>query len=66
MSTTQHTIINIKSSLIMPNIIMAAAIGFFLESQERIRNSRGKRVIDVRATEVLLWFLTIIGIRVVH
>ena len=50
----------------MPNIIMAAAIGFFLESQERIRNSRGKRVIDVRATEVLLWFLTIIGIRVVH
>ena len=41
---TQHTVINIKiSQLIIPNIIMSAAImEFFLGTQERIRNSRGK------------------------
>ena len=27
---------------------------FFLGTQERVRNSRGKRAISVRATEVLL------------
>ena len=30
-------------------------MGFFLETQERVRNSRGKRAIRVRATEVLLY-----------
>ena len=30
---------------------------FFLETQERVRNSRGKRAISIRATEVLLYKL---------
>ena len=30
------------------------AKGFFLRTQEQVRNSRGKRAISVRATEVLL------------
>ena len=29
---------------------------FFLGTQERVRSSRGKRAISVRATEVLLYF----------
>ena len=32
-------------------------MGFFLGTQERVRNSRGKRAISVRATEVLLYWL---------
>ena len=41
---------------------MPAAMGvfylffFLLESKERVRKSRGKQVISVRATEVLLYF----------
>ena len=31
-----------------------AAKGFFLGTKERVRNSRGKRAISVRAIEVLL------------
>ena len=31
-------------------------MGFFLGTQERVRNSRGKRVISIRAIEVLLYF----------
>ena len=34
----------------------------FLGSQERVRNSRGKRAISVRAIEVLLIFLEQIGL----
>ena len=35
---------------------MAAAMVFFLlGTKERVRNSRGKRAIGVRATEVLLY-----------
>ena len=30
-------------------------MSFFLGIQERVRNSRGKRAISVRATEVLLY-----------
>ena len=30
---------------------------FFQGTQERVRNSRGKRAISVRATEVLLYYL---------
>ena len=30
-------------------------MGFFLGTQERVQNNRGKRVISVRATEVLLF-----------
>ena len=36
----------------------SAAKGFFLGTQERVRNSRGKRAISVRAIEVLLYFTT--------
>ena len=57
MSTTQHTIINItkKTPEIIRNTIMSAAMGFFLlGTQESVRNRRGKPVISVRATEVLL------------
>ena len=36
------------------NYPKSAAKGFLLGTQERVRNSRGKRAISVRATEVLL------------
>ena len=37
--------------------VIFAAMGFFLGSQERVRNSRGKRAISVRVTEIqLFWF----------
>ena len=40
-----------------PNIhvIMFAAMGFFPGTQERVRNSRGKRASSARANEVLLY-----------
>ena len=40
----------------MLNYFKSAAMGFFLGTQERVRNSHGKRAISVRATEVLLYF----------
>ena len=51
---TQHAIISIKKKVI-PNIIMTAAKGFSLGTQERVRNSCGKRAIGVRAIEVILY-----------
>ena len=36
------------------NYPKSAAMGFFPRTQERVRNSRGKRAISVRAIEVLL------------
>ena len=36
---------------------MSAAIGFLLGTQERVRNSRGKRAISVRAPEGRLYFI---------
>ena len=50
---TQYTIINIKKKITL-NYPKSAAMGFFPGTQERVRNSRGKRAISVRATEVLL------------
>ena len=50
---TQYTIFNIKRK-IDQNYLKSAAMGFFLGTQERVRNSRAKRVISVRAIEVLL------------
>ena len=38
---------------------MSAAMGFFLGTQEQVRNSRGKRAIRVQATEVLLYYFYI-------
>ena len=48
---TQYTIFNIKITLNYPKY---AAMKFFQGTQERVRNSRGKRAISVRATEGLL------------
>ena len=51
---TRHTIFTIKKKISL-DYPKSAAMDFFLETQERIRNSRGKRAISVRATEVLLY-----------
>ena len=50
---TQYTIFNIKKKITI-NYPESAAMEFFQGTQERVRNSRGKRAISVRATEVLL------------
>ena len=50
---THYTIFNIKLTLNYPK---SAAMGFFSQgTQERVRNSRGRRAISVRATEGLLY-----------
>ena len=52
----QYTIFIIKKK-ITPDFSKSATMGFvFLGTQERVRNSRGKRAISVQATEVLLYF----------
>ena len=53
---TQYTILNIKKKITL-NYPKSAAKDFFLGTQERGRNSRGKRAIRVQATEVLLYCL---------
>ena len=50
---TQYTIFNIKTKNIL-NYPKSAAMGFFHGTQERVRNSRDKRAISVRAAEGLL------------
>ena len=50
---TQYTSFNIKKEITL-NYPRSAAMGLFQGTQERVRNSRGKRAISVRATEVLL------------
>ena len=52
---TQYTAFNIKKrnhTKVSPIFNQGF---FFLETQELVRNSRGKRAISVRATEVLLY-----------
>ena len=39
------------------NYPKSTAIGFFQGTQRRVRNSRGKRAIGVRATEILQYIL---------
>ena len=59
---TLHTIyfFNIKKKTTL-NYPKSAAKGFFsLGTQERVRNSRGKRDISVRATKVLLYMITFV------
>ena len=51
---TQYTIFNIKKQITL-NYPKSAAMGFFQGTEERVRNSRGKRDIGVRAIEVLLY-----------
>ena len=43
---TQYSVFNIKKKIIL-NYPKSAAKGFFLGTQERVRNSRGKRAISV-------------------
>ena len=50
----QYTSFNIKRKFIR-NYPKSAGMGFFQGTQERVRNSRGKRAISVRAIEVLLY-----------
>ena len=54
---TQYTIFNMnkKNTLNYPK---SAAMIFFLGTQARVRKSHGKRVISVRATEVLLYIIS--------
>ena len=47
---TQYTIFNVNKK----NTLNLQLWEFFQGTQERVRNSRGKRAIGVRATEVLL------------
>ena len=56
---TQFTIFIIKrkSPQIIPNLQLWDV---FLETQERVRNTHGKRAISVRANEVLLYFSQIV------
>ena len=51
---TQYTIFNM-SKMNTLNYPKSAAMGFFQGTQERVRNSRGKRGISVRAIEVLVY-----------
>ena len=51
---TQYIVFNIKKKITL-NYPTFAAKGFFPGTQERVRNSHGKRAISVRATEVLLY-----------
>ena len=56
---TQYTVFNIKKKITLNYMYpKAAAKGFFLGTQKRVRNSRGKRATSVRATEVLLYVRT--------
>ena len=51
---TQYSIFNIKRKIDL-NYFKSAAMGFFLGTQVRVRNSQGKRAISVRDIEGLLY-----------
>ena len=50
-----------KKKKITLNYPKSAAMRFFQGTQERVRNSHGKRAISVRATEVLLYTMQFHG-----
>ena len=50
---TQCTVFNIKRVIDL-NYLKSAAMGFFLGTHARVRNSHGKRAISVRVIEGLL------------
>ena len=54
MSTRNILFSKLKKKITL-NYPKSAAIRLFLGTPERVRNSRGKRAISVRATEVLLY-----------
>ena len=66
--STVHTIYSFqyKKKKITLNYSKSAAKGFFLRTQERVRNSHGKQAISVRATEVLLYFAILAFYITVH
>ena len=51
---TQYTSVTITKKITL-NYPKSVAKDFFHRTQERVRNSRGKQAISVRATEVLLY-----------
>ena len=51
---TQYIIFNINTKC-HPKLSQICSYGNFPRTQERVRNSRGKRVISVRAIEVILY-----------
>ena len=56
MRTPNIPFINMKKRNAL-NYPKSAAMGFFQGTQERVRKSRGKRAISVRAIEVLLYLI---------
>ena len=52
---THNIPFSIQKKKISLNYPKSAPKDFFLGTQERVRNSRGKRAISVRTTEVLLY-----------
>ena len=54
MSTHNIFFPNIKKKIIL-NFPKCATFGYFQRTQERVRNSHGKRAISVRANEVVLY-----------
>ena len=52
--STHNIPFSIFKKKITLNCTKSAAMGFFQGTQDRVRNSCGKRAISVRATEVLL------------
>ena len=52
--STHNIPFSIIKKKITVNYSKSAAMGFFQGTQERVRDSRGKRAISVRAIEVLL------------
>ena len=55
MSTHNIPFLNIKKRNSLEIILNLRLRDFFQGTQERVRNSRGKRAISVRAIEVLLY-----------
>ena len=58
---TQYSIVKIKKKITL-NYPKYVVMGFFKGTLERIRNSRGKRAISVRATEGLLYLCYLIWV----
>ena len=56
---TKCTIFSIKINKITLNYHKSAATGFFQGTKGRVRNSRGKRAVSVRATEFYCIFLNL-------
>ena len=54
--STHNIPLSILKNKITHNYPKYAAMGFFLETQEQVRNNSGKRAISVRPIEVLLYY----------